>query len=727
MTKLPAVPSARGLPTSDATHLATLGFEGERPSLLLTYWQMFVRWRWPIAAVVAGCVLLALVITFTTPREYAASARIQIDRASANVVQYEDLERDGYNNWEFYETQYELLQSRSLAQKVVADLSLDLDDEFLSSYDPDALEGLAELTSEERTEMATDMVMGGTQIMPVTGSSVVDIAYRGRDPEMVAKIANSLAESFIDQNLERRFEASVYARDFLKERLDAMRERLEESEREAAEYARREGIVLTSSSSDANQRETLTSERLSKLSAELAAATAARVQAESDFRNDSGGRAAASSLDNATLTALRRQRGELRAELSKLESDFGPEYPAVRALQSQIAELEQQIENEAGMVRRSVASDLGDRYRQALAVETALRRQVDVAKSAVLDEQQNEIGFNILEREVATNRELYEGLLQRYKEVGVASGVGTNNISIVDEAMVPYGPSSPSLFMNVALALIVGLALAGGGVLLLEQISNSRVRPSDLQAKIGLPLLGSTPRLGRKDDGDGAQEDIGSELSEAYFSTMTSIQFSTEEGAPATIFVTSTQPNEGKTTSALALARDLASIGAKVLLLDCDLRKPSVHRSFSKPLGHGTSDYLAGREQLADIVVGSGEENLSFVSAGTPPPNPAELLSGQRLAALIADARATFDHVIIDGPPVLGLADAPLISRHADGTVFVIESQRTAAARARNAVERLLMAQARLIGAIVTKYDERTGGYGYGYGYGYGAQYRYGK
>lgn len=694
-----------------------------RESPLLALWQIAMRWRLLIAASVVGAILLGLFATFVAEREYTASTRIQIDRATGNVVNFEGVEPDTRNDWEFYETQYKLLESRSLAEKVVDDLALDSDTTFLSGDDEAAAEDLAELSDAERRDLAVAMVQGGTSIEPVTGSSVVDIVHVSTKPEDAARIANSYAESFIEQNLERRYEATAYARDFLKERLEATRARLEESERAAADYAAREGIVRTSSATDADRRETLTVEKLARLSAELSSATAARVQAQSDFEANRGGRAAASALTNSTISELRRQRSELRGELSKLESDFGPEYPKIKALTAQIAELDVQISGERSLVDRSIESDLRDRYSQALATERSLARQVEDAKNSVLGQQSDEIQFNILERDVATNRALYEGLLQRYKEIGVAGGIGANNVSIVDDAKTPERPSSPNLLKNLFVALVFGAAACGGTIFLLEQIAQSRLRPSDLQEKLGLPLLGSTPRVVESS----VDETASKELAEAYFSTLTSIQFSTEQGAPTSLLVTSTQKGEGKSTTAHALAADLAALGSRVILVDGDLRSPSVHKSVGQSLGTGTSDYLANRAPAAELVRESGTKNLAVVHAGTPPPNPAELLAGLRMGQFIDELLTLCDHVVIDGPPILGLADAPLLSRQVEGTVFVVESQRTPAARARLALDRLFAVNARLIGAIITKYDERTGGYGYGYGYGYGSRYKYGS
>ncbi len=358
----------------------------------------------------------------------------------------------------------------------------------------------------ERFELATEIVNANTRIAPLAGSSVVDVGYVAPNSALAAKIANSVAENFIETSLARRYEATTYAREFLQNRIEATRAKLEESERKAAEYAQAQGIIKVAGQGEGrvSSEQTLASADLTQLSSQLALARAARVQAEADFRANSGGAAAASSLTNSAVNDLRRQRGELSAELSKLESDFGPEYPKVTALRSQIAELDRQVGREQGRVTSSVSQGLQDKFRQALAAEHGLQARVNGLKSDVLDQQQRSIQFNIIQRDVDTNRALYDALLQRFKEVGVAAGVGTNNVSIVDSALAPQFPSQPNVPLNLSIGLLFGLMLGGGIALAKEQLNDSVILPTEFQQKLGVRLLGTTPRLTAERGGQAA-------------------------------------------------------------------------------------------------------------------------------------------------------------------------------------------------------------------------------
>lgn len=335
-----------------------------------------------------------------------------------------------------------------------------------------------------------------------------------------------------------------------------------------------------------------------------------------------------------------------------------------------------------------------------------------------------------------TNRALYDALLQRFKEVGIAGGVGTNNISIVDRALTPQRPSSPNVPLNLALGLLLGLVIGCAAAIVLEQLAESVISPTEFQSKLRIPLLGSTPAtnapLGLKllpSRTKGEQQSVPamvagqSELSEAYFSILTALQFSTSSGAPKTLAVTSSQQGEGKSTTAMALARGLISIGSSVLLIDADMRNPSIHRALNLSNRKGLSDLLSGNAEFKDVIQPTDTRGFAAMTAGKTPPNPAELLAGEGLEKTIRAAVELFDHVIFDSPPVLGLADAPLIARAAEGTVFVIEAARTRSSQARNALDRLTAVRAHILGAVLTKLDSRSSGYGEGYGY----SYKYGK
>ncbi len=370
-----------------------------------------------------------------------------------------------------------------------------------------------------------------------------------------------------------------------------------------------------------------------------------------------------------------------------------------------------------------MSQDLSGKFRQALQTEQALQARVNALKGQLQSEQSRSIQLNIIQRDVDTNRALYDALLQRFKEVGIAGGIGTNNISIVDRALPPPRPFKPNYPLNIAVGLFLGLLCGAGGAVLLENMEEAELQPGDVHQKLRVPLLGVTPKLQGEFDLLTALGEPKSPLAEAYFSILTSLQFSTPHGTPKSLMLTSAQAQEGKSTTSTALAMGLVRLGARVLLIDSDMRNPSLHKVFKRSLGLGLSNLLTGNGRLSDYIQDGGVPNLSLLMAGQIPPNPAELLSADAIVRLIDEASKRYDHIIVDGPPILGLADAPLLSRAVEATVLVIEAGKTPATRARHAIDRLFGVRTHIVGAILTKFDLKTTGYGYGYGY----EYHYGQ
>ena len=725
---LPALPQTGG---ELALHQyeAGFGFVEQEESALRHYWRILYKRRYLILALTALGVAAGIFVSMMTRPEYAGTVMVQVSREEAKVLNIEGVEQDTGGSRvdaEFYQTQYALLKSRSISELVVRDLALADNYLFLADFDETNVDKMRALPRAQRFAMATKMVNKKTIVTPIRLSSIVNVTFNSPSAQMAATIANSIAQHFVESNLTRRYEAAAYARQFLQTRLNQVRARLERSERAAVQYAQQQGLIkIRTGQGETASEQSILANDLASLSEQLAVARAQRAQAEAQFRAGTGGSIAASSLSNVTLSNLRGERAELLGQLSKLESNFGPEYPTVVALRSQIAEIDRQMAREEGRVSSSVSQDMGGRYRQALATERALQARVDGLKSQLLGEQGRSIQYNIIQRDVDTNRALYDALLQRFKEVGIAGGIGTNNISIVDKALPPTRPFKPNLPLNIAVGLILGLLSGAAAAIVRENMEDAALQPSDVHKKLGVPLLGVTPRLSGEVNVLDALQEPKSPLAEAYFSILTSLQFSTAHGAPKSLMLTSAQAQEGKSTSSVALALALVRVGARVLLIDADMRNPSLHKIYDRPLGLGLSNVLTGNGQLVDYIQDSGTANLSLLMAGPIPPNPAELLSADLIVRILAEASKRFDHVIVDGPPVLGLADAPLLSRAVEGTVLVVEAGRTPATRARHAIERLFAVRTHIIGAVLTKFDLKTTGYGYGYGYGY--EYHYGN
>jgi capsular exopolysaccharide synthesis family protein len=445
------------------------------------------------------------------------------------------------------------------------------------------------------------------------------------------------------------------------------------------------------------------------MSGALNDATRRRIAAEQKLRQAAPGTAA---QVNERTAGHRSQLAALQAEFQEKSSVFQPDYPDMVRLRSRIQSVEQAIQNETAAVRSSQTTSLQADYQAIVAEERALAAQVVQLRRAALDLRGRSIQYNILQRDVDTNSALYDALLQRYKEIGVAGGIGTSHASIVDRGQVPGSPYKPNLMINLLIGLALGLFSGVGVALLLEFLNDTIKSPDDVREKLQLAFLGGIPAAKGVKVVDELR-DAGAGVSEAYFSAMTSLQFTTEAGAPKVLVVTSTRAAEGKSTTAWALATSFARVGRSVLLIDADMRKPAFVTGAEKKDGLAT--LLTNRDLLKEHIVKPEAEGVWLLPCGPLPPNPAELLSSTRFEALLAEAVAQFDMVVIDSPPILGLADTPLLASRAAGTLMVIEAGKTRTRAASEALGRLRQSGATVVGAVLTRYKHDTAGYGYGY------------
>jgi len=704
------------------------GVNHETP-ILVEYWQAVLRHKIPIAIIVAVCVAIGIVTTLLMTPYYTSTATIEINREQDKVtnVQGVTASDSAGQNLEFYQTQYALLASRSLAERVVRAQNLATRDDFFETFnvDPDNT-GLLTKKSDvksaaqrnERLKLATELLQQHISVSPIRGSSLVDISFQSPDPVLSAQVANSWVDQFVASSLDRRFSSTADARTFLEKQLADLKQKLEDSERRLSSYADNKQIITLSSEQSPDgktvSQKTLASSNLEALNAALAEAIANRIAAESEANGRAGNKNA---LTNNALNSLREERAKVQAEYAKLMVQFEPEYPSAKALASQIAALDRSIAAEESRSRTGTSA----RFQEALDREQQLRAQVNRLKTQFSGERRDSIQYNIFQREVDTNRQLYDGLLQRYKEIGVA-GVGANNISVVDAAQPTANPSSPKLLLNIAIAVIAGLAVAAAYVFTMEQIDQTVKDPADLKSKLGIAPLGSIPDLG--------QEEILLSLSdkksvawEAYLSIRTSLAFLTDHGVPRSFLLTSTRPNEGKSTSALALAAVLASTKKRILLIDGDMRNPSLHQMLGNKNAEGLSNYLAGEDDLSKFIQKNALYGFDAMPAGPIPPNAAELLSSARMRELVVKLADTYDTIIIDAPPVLGLADIPLLADSVEGVIYTIEAGGVKLRGIQAAIQRVRSSHAHIFGGIVTKVQAQHSGYGYGYAY----EYSYGK
>jgi capsular exopolysaccharide synthesis family protein len=418
-------------------------------------------------------------------------------------------------------------------------------------------------------------------------------------------------------------------------------------------------------------------------------------------------------VSNPAITGLLTQKAQLEGDLQQERSRHLDNYPTVIAKQQQLAALNQQLQNAAANIRNSLKSN----YDAAVRTEKELLDKVDGLKSATLSEQDRSVKFGMLSREVDTNRQVYDGLLQRFKELNASAGISISNVSIVDVAARPLKPSSPDVVKNLLIAVVVSLALAAITVFIKDQFDDSIRIPENVEDKLGIALLGVVPQV--QDLVADAMIDPKSPVAEAYNSIRSSLMYSTRDGLPKVILFTSAQPSEGKSTSSIAISRGLARLGKRTLLVDADMRRPSLHRQFDSENAVGLSSLLVSDMPLQQAVVSGDEPDLFVITSGPVPPSPTELLSSGRFEHLLIEAARDYDVVIIDSPPVLGLADAPLMAALVDGVVFIVEADRSRHGSLKVALRRLRSMRPVLLGAVLTKFDPLKGGNRYSAYYGY--------
>ncbi|WP_085811390.1 GumC family protein [Sphingomonas sp. TZW2008] len=721
-----------GISAGGATPVNGSGVVTESMPILRQYLRIALRRRYVIIGSVVACVLLGLIITLLMTPKYTATSTIEISREADKVTNFQGVEREAsVADQEFYQTQYGLLRSRSLSERVAAQLRLVDSPEFFAMFGKSSDQPAFQQVNGRypaagraaRQRAAGEVLLKNLGVDPTRLSRLVDIRFTSPDAAFSAKVANAWAENFIQTNLERKVQATSYGRDLLQRQLAEYKNRLDESQRQLVGYASAQQIINLPSQTTGDNRTTsersIVADDLAALNASLSQATADRIQAEARYQQAGRSGASTEALRNVAINNLRQRRAELAAEYQQLMVRFEPGYPAAQAIQSQINQLDRSIAREEGRVSGSLQAD----YREAVERERALQSKVNQLKESYLDLRRRSIQYNIYQQEVDTNRALYDGLLQRFKEIGVAGGVGVNNVSIVDPADAPQKPSSPRLLLNLAAAILAGLVLGTALALGLEQIDEAIADPAEVERRLGLPLLGSVPKVEGATPKE-ALQDRKSELVDAYLAVQTNLAFTTQHGVPRSFAVTSTRPAEGKSTTALALATMLARAQRRVILVDGDMRSPSVHHLGGVDHDRGLSNFLSGENDIASLTFQMKDLGLTAMSAGPIPPNAAELLTGNRLSLLIEQLLQNFDHVVIDSPPVMGLADAPLIASQVEGVIYAVESHGIRATLVKTALSRLTSANAHVLGGVLTKFEARKAnlGYGYEYGYGYGRE-----
>lgn len=679
---------------NNAKSAVGLGDESEGiGQIIREYLDVLLKWWWiPALSVILITALTYWWASNITP-EYRATATIEIKQQQANMLGEDDGSQIIAND-EFFITQLSLLNSASMAKRVIEDLDL-LSDPIYAAQTG---------TRDDRIERAIVSFRRNLDISRVGRSRLVAITFEETRPAMAAQIVNTMADNFIRFDQERRVDIKANARDFVTERLGSTKILLEQSERDLFDYSREAGILTVLSDGGESGSDNLDGNALRTLNAKLLEARTKRIEAETLYKQSQQSDFISEIQSDDALAALRSTQTRLTLEYQEQLKNLKPGHPDMIAIQSQIDGLRRQI----SIARSDIVSTIEAQYQNALSLEQEFVRRIANLKRNIVNTQNADFQYTILRREVDSYRTQYDALLQKQKNLMMSDGADADLIALVDKAPVPRAPFSPNLQIILAIAGVLSLLLGVAAVIITEALDDTVKTPNDLRDKLSLHPLGATPLLKKHGNASMMQEldDPLSGISEGYASLRSSLGALLANSQNFCLQITSTRASEGKSSAAFALAKSFAESNRKVLLIDADLRKPG----FDTPTGYiGLTGLLMGGGQIDDHVHQTNVDNLSLIPTGAIPDNPAALLSGQYLADVIKQARAQYDVVIVDSPPILGLADALILSTHVDGSLMIVESNGLRTPALKQALKRLRGGGANIVGALLTKYKPQHG------------------
>ena len=708
-------------------------------SALRDYLRVLDKRKW----VVLGCLIvipaLVGIASLRMTKLYDAVGRIAINKVDPVALTVNSGAPTDYFDPTDMDTEVRILQSDMLALDVIRQLNLDKRPDYGGSA---ALESHGSITTDPLTSdsaRVTSMInkfRSGLHVVVEPGTRIIDIHYVSPDKVLAASIVNTLAVTYKEQNYRTKFESTMQASDWLSKQLVDLQIKVETSQEKLVKYQKEHEILGT------DEKQNIITSKLEELNRELTTAEGDRMNKEAAYRQVTTGDPAAAAnvispqgsagnLAGSQLDRLRSQQADLHIKVAEASTQFGPSYPKVAELNNQLKQLDTEIQNETA----KVVSTIKDQYEIALQHEKLLAADFEVQKQEAYKLNESAIEYSMLKRDLDTSRQLYEGLLEKMKEAGVTAGLRSNSFRIVDPARIPTGPSEPNIPRNMSFAFALALTTGIGLAFLLESLDNTVRTTEQAQTVSHLPSLGLIPMGTRSSEEKGSkrltlaqskeavelitQVKPQSQMAEAYRALRTSLLLSSLGAPPKIILITSALPQEGKTTTSINTAVVLAQKGVRVLLIDADMRRPSVHKTLglSGP-ARGLSNVLTGNLSLQDAIVLSPQlSNLWILPAGSPPPNPAELLASANMRTVLAQLREQYDHIVIDTPPTLSVTDAVVLSTRADAVVLVIRSGQTTKTALRRARDLLTQVNARICGVLLNAVDLASPDYYYYYEY----------
>jgi capsular exopolysaccharide synthesis family protein len=699
-------------------------------SHIRTYWQILLKRRWTILTVTLVVSTLAAIASFKTKPVYEAKARVEVEAETPALQSLNDLFRGmtGNTDDEFLQTQVNVLKSENLAWRTVQQLGL--------GKKAGLGGGGASPKADSQKEDQNDLILGflgGLRVQLMRDSRMIEVTFSSTDPRLAARSANALVNNYVEYNFHQKYDATRQASGWMEGQLDELKAKVEKSQQAMVDYERQNLIV------DIGDKQSVVEQRLAGLSQDLTNAQSERMQKQALYELvTSNPSQAALPTQNELLGRLDEKYADLREEYVDALGQYGPNFPKVKRLRDQMDEVQSIMERERKRVITGIRSD----YMAALGRERLLSAAVAQEKAEVGKLNQLSIQHNLLKREFETNQQLYESLLQHLKDATVSAGLRATNIHLVDPALVPKSPVRPNTMHDIAMGLLVGLVLGVTLAFILESLDTSIKSAEELERLIAAPALAVIPLARpswrtRSGNGrppmDGAVESIvlnhpSSSLAESHRSLRTAILLSTAPRPPQALLVTSAQPREGKTSTSLNLALGLAQRGVPVVVVDADMRRPTIARALDLARdGAGLSSVLSGEHRLEEVLRQFGPvPNLWVLPAGPKPPSPADLLASPGMADVLRQLRGRFVHVVLDTAPLLLVTDATILSRLVDGVVLVVESGVTARRALLRAHKILESSGGIILGTVLNKWDVRNEGYYSGYGsyyYGYDRSY----
>ncbi len=709
----------------------------QRQVHLLDYWQVLLKRRWIIYSSVLLVTGLVTLGSFLVAPKYTATVQLQIEKFQPNVLPFQEV-MASYSDFrdDFYETQSRLIQSRSVARSVVRELRLT--DHPAFSISPSKIEELG-LTPEDVELLTADRVRTSMSVDLIRNSRLVNVSFVSQEADLSAAVANSIADSYIEFNARTTYNATEQATESMSRQITSLRSEISEKERLLQDYAREQEIIPLS------DQQNVTTQKLNDLSSAYTKAQTVRIEKESRYSalKESPIEALHEMMNNDLLQTLSAQYATLEREYAAMSKRFKPGWPAMSRLKSEMDKTAARLEEERADLHKRLLGEAREHYLAALKEEQSLDKALSEQKRLAQESNIRAIEYNNLKSEIENRRKTLEAMVTRQTETGATAGMTETpltNVRVVDRAEVPRRPSSPRKGFNFLLSLLAGFGLGVGLAFFFDYMDDSVNSADDLSKAVGLACLGLIPahdlqgrlRVVRAKGGGGddsrpevdmaALRDARSQISEAYREVRTSILVSSPGGPPRNILITSSQPREGKTATAINLAITLSQLSRKVLLVDADLRRPRLHKALNVPNRAGLSNHLSGGEDFSGLIVPvAGAAGLHLLPSGPPPPNPAELLDSREFASLVERlaTEVSFDHVIFDSPPVLSVADAAIMAGRMDGVILVIQASSTPRDNVARASEKLKRVNARILGALLNKVD------GTGRGRYYGGYYAY--